>query len=166
LILIFLCCQGKGYDKKQTFECHYYPLLQSHLERWDANNHQIKFCSVTKYHITEAGSKDLGSYFLLSLSFRSLWKTSAWHPCGINQLAMEHTLFQLKYQSLLKQPSTRLDKHVVNKKTISSCLYIFFFIDFIRFGIAFVKVRVLSINDTIQVPLFTVLLWDVTLYQF
>jgi hypothetical protein len=32
LILIFLCCRGKGYGKKQTFECHYYPLLQSHLE--------------------------------------------------------------------------------------------------------------------------------------
>jgi hypothetical protein len=118
LILIFLCCQGKGYGKKQTFGCHYYPLLQSQLERWDANNHQIKFCSVTKYHIyiTEAGSKDLGYYFLLSLSLRSLRKTSAWHPCGNNQFAMEHNLFQLKYQSLLKHPSTRLDKHVVDKK--------------------------------------------------
>ena len=117
-------------------------------------------------YITEAGSKDLGYYFLLSLSLRSLWKTSAWHPCGINQLAMEHNLFQLKCQSLLKHSSTRLDKQVVNKKTISSCFYLFSFIDFLTFGIAFVKVRVLSINDTIRVPLFTVLLWDVTLYQF
>jgi hypothetical protein len=119
-------------------------------------------------YITEAGSKDLGYYFLLSLwSFRGLWKTSAWHPCGINQLAVEHNLLQYKYQSLLKHPSTRLDKHVVDKKilTISFCLYLFF-LDFLRFGIAFVKVRVLSTNDTIRVPLFSVLLWDVMLYQF
>ena len=117
-------------------------------------------------YITEAGSKDMGYYFLLSLSLRSLWKTSAWHPCGINQLAMEHNLFQLKCQSLLKHSSTRLDKQVVNKKTISSCFYLFSFIDFLTFGIAFVKVRVLSTNDTIRISLFSVLLWDVTLYQF
>jgi hypothetical protein len=38
--------------------------------------------------------------------------------------------------------------------------------NFLRFGIAFVKVRVLSTNDTIRISLFSVLLWDVTLYQF
>ena len=81
-------------------------------------------------YITEAGSKDMGYYFLLSLSLRSLWKTSAWHPCGINQLAMEHNVFQLKCQSLLKHSSTRLDKHVVNKKNY---LVLFFFCFFYRF---------------------------------
>jgi len=64
LFLIFLHCrfQGECQGKKQTFDCQQYPLLQAHLDRCDADNRQIKNCSVTKH---QAGIKRSALIFYL-----------------------------------------------------------------------------------------------------
>ena len=44
-------CQGVGQGKKKTFDCQLHPLLQAHMDRYDADNHRIENCSVKEHHL-------------------------------------------------------------------------------------------------------------------
>jgi hypothetical protein len=66
-------------------------------------------------YIAEAGSKGLGYFFNL-YSWEAFEGRMSHRRVESNQRAVEHNLIQLKYQSLLTHPSTKLDKYAVDKE--------------------------------------------------
>jgi hypothetical protein len=88
LFSIILLCgfQGEGQGKP----CQQYPLLQAHLDRWDADNYQIENYSVTKHHLYSG--KQMLHLYLLTHSERVLESISSlklyfqFMNCGLRYL--------------------------------------------------------------------------------